>query len=63
VYLESPIPDDVAFVGKLLDQGVLAVPGVGFGRGGYIRLSMTVPMDTILRSLPGFERALRAAQE
>ena len=40
----------------------LAVPGVGFGRGGYVRLSLTVPMDTIERSLPGFERALRDAE-
>jgi aspartate aminotransferase len=60
VFFKSPIPDDVAFVGKLLDQGVLAVPGTGFGRGGYLRLSITVPMDTIERSLPAFERALRS---
>ena len=59
VFFKSPLPDDVAFVGKLLEQGVLAVPGRGFGRQGYIRLSMTVPMDTILRSLPAFARALR----
>ena len=62
VFLKSPLVDDVAFVGHLLKQGVLAVPGVGFGRGGYVRLSLTVPMDTIERSLPGFERALRDAE-
>jgi aspartate aminotransferase len=61
VFLKTPIADDVAFVGKLLEQGVLAVPGVGFGRGGYIRLSMTVPQATIERSLPAFERALKRA--
>ena len=61
VFLKTPIPDDVAFVGHLLEQGVLAVPGTGFGRGGYIRLSMTVPMDTIERSLPAFARALGEA--
>lgn len=60
VFLKSPIPDDVAFVGKLLAQGVLAVPGTGFGRPGYLRLSFTVPMDTIERSLPAFARARRA---
>jgi len=60
VFLKTPIPDDVAFVGHLLGQGVLAVPGTGFGRAGYIRLSMTVPMDTILRSLPAFARARNA---
>jgi aspartate aminotransferase len=61
VFMKTPIPDDVAFVGLLLKQGVLAVPGTGFGRGGYIRLSMTVPMDTIERSLPAFARALGEA--
>jgi aspartate aminotransferase len=58
VFLKTPIPDDVAFVSQLLKQGILAVPGVGFGRAGYIRLTLTVPMDTIERSLPAFERAL-----
>jgi aspartate aminotransferase len=60
VFLKSPVPDDVAFVGKLLEQGVLAVPGTGFGRSGYVRLSITVPMETIERSLPAFARALCA---
>jgi aspartate aminotransferase len=62
VFLKTPIPDDVAFVGFLVKQGVLAVPGAGFGRGGYIRLSMTVPLDTIERALPGFQRALNQAR-
>ncbi len=61
VFLKTPIADDVAFVGKLLEQGVLAVPGIGFGRAGHVRLSMTVPMDTIERSLPAFARALKSA--
>jgi aspartate aminotransferase len=59
VFFKSPIPDDVAFVSKLREQGVLSVPGVGFGRKGFLRLSITAPMDTIERSLPAFERALR----
>jgi aspartate aminotransferase len=62
VFLPSPIADDVAFVGKLLEQGVLAVPGVGFGRAGYVRLSITVPLDTIERSLPAFARALQGTR-
>jgi aspartate/methionine/tyrosine aminotransferase len=37
----------------------LSVPGTGFGRPGYLRLSLTVPVDCIERSLPGFEKALR----
>ncbi len=57
----TPIADDVAFIRVLLEEGILAVPGSGFGRAGYIRLSLTVPRETILASLPGFERALKAA--
>jgi aspartate aminotransferase len=60
VFVQTPIPDDVAFVGHLKEEGILAVPGTGFGRPGYIRLSVTVPPEMIERSLPAFERALRA---
>jgi aspartate aminotransferase len=61
IFLKTPIPDDVAFVRILQTEGVLAVPGSGFGRGGYIRLSLTVPRETIVRSLPAFGRALKKA--
>lgn len=60
VFLKSPIPDDIAFVRMLATEGVLGVPGTGFGRSGYIRLSLTVPRGVIERSLPAFEHALRA---
>ena len=61
VFLKTPIPDDIAFVRLLQREGVLAVPGAGFGRGGYIRLSLTVPRDTIERAFPGFQKALESA--
>jgi aspartate aminotransferase len=47
----------------LAAEGVLTVPGTGFGRSGYMRLSLTVPLDSIQRSIPGFERALAAARK
>ena len=59
VFLKTPIADDVAFVHILAAEGVLGVPGVGFGRSGYIRLSLTVPKDKILKSIRGFEVAFR----
>jgi aspartate aminotransferase len=59
VFPKTPIPDDVAFIRMLQSEGILAVPGAGFGRGGYMRLSLTIPLDLIERSLPGFERAIR----
>jgi aspartate aminotransferase len=62
VFPRTPIPDDLAFIGLLKDEGILAVPGRGFGRPGWVRLSLTVPDDTIERALPGFARALRRAR-
>ena len=62
IFLKTPVPDDIAFVRALQAEGVLAVPGSGFGRKGYIRLSLTVPRETIVRSLPAFARAAERAK-
>jgi aspartate aminotransferase len=59
---QSPIPDDLAFVQTLLKEGILAVPGAGFGRSGHFRLSLTIPIADIERSFPAFERAFAAAR-
>lgn len=59
IFLKTPIPDDIAFVRMLTAEGVLGVPGAGFGRSGYIRLSLTIPIERIERSIPGFARAFR----
>lgn len=55
---QTPIPDDLAFSEILLQHNILAVPGRGFGRTGYMRLSYCVDRATILGSLPGFRAAL-----
>jgi aspartate aminotransferase len=62
VFPRTPIEDDVAFVRLLAEEGVLAVPGSGFGMPGHIRISLTVERDTVVRALPGFERAFRKAK-
>jgi aspartate aminotransferase len=62
VFPKTPISDDVAFIRILQTEGILAVPGSGFGRGGYMRLSLTIAREALERSLPGFERALRKAR-
>jgi aspartate aminotransferase len=61
VFPATPIPDDVAFVRLLAEEGVLTVPGSGFGMPGHMRISLTVERDTVVRALPGFERAFRKA--
>ena len=62
VFPRTPIDDDVAFVRLLAEEGVLTVPGSGFGMPGHIRISLTVERDTVVRALPGFERAFRKAR-
>jgi aspartate aminotransferase len=59
VFPKTPIADDVAFIRELQTEGILAVPGSGFGRSGYMRLSLTISKPEIERSLAGFERAIR----
>jgi aspartate aminotransferase len=61
VFAKTPIPDDIAFIGLLQKEGILAVPGTGFGRPGYMRLSLTIPAEAIQRSLPGFARAIQSS--
>jgi len=57
----TPIADDVAFIRLLAEEGVLTVPGSGFGCPGHMRVSFTVPADTIVRSMPGFAKAFERA--
>lgn len=55
---KSPI-DDIEFIDVLTRHNILAVPGSGFGRRGYFRLSYCVDRKTIERSLPAFDAAMR----
>jgi aspartate aminotransferase len=60
LFLKTPIPDDMEYTRILQKEGVLVVPGRGFGREGYVRLSLTVSRETIVRSLPFFARAIES---
>jgi aspartate aminotransferase len=60
LFPKSPLVDDVAFVRHLQNERVLTVPGTGFARPGYIRISYAVEADVIERSLPQWEKALRS---
>lgn len=52
----SPIEDEVAFTNHLMEERILVVPGRGFGRSGYIRISYAIASETIERSLDAWER-------
>jgi len=60
VFPKTPIPDDIEFIGILQSEGILAVPGSGFGRPGYMRLSLTIPRRDLEASLAGFGRAIQS---
>ena len=59
---KAPGGDDAKFVDALLAERILAVPGAGFGRAGYIRLSCSVDEAIIERSRDGFRRAAEACR-
>ena len=59
MFPRSPVADDVAFIRKLLEWRVLAVPGSGFGSPGYFRISYCVDDRTLEGSLAGFQKAAK----
>ncbi|HQF37533.1 MAG TPA: pyridoxal phosphate-dependent aminotransferase [Opitutaceae bacterium] len=63
VFPRTPLADDVVFIQLLRAEGILAVPGSGFGRAGHMRLSLTLPFGAIERSLTGFANAYRIAKQ
>jgi LL-diaminopimelate aminotransferase len=59
-YVWAPIPDgssSLEFSMKLLNAGIVATPGVGFGEygEGYIRFALTIPVSTIEKALTRFK--------
>ena len=62
LFPRAPGGDDLAFTKLLVEQGVLCVPGRGFRRPGYFRISYAAPDELIRRSLPAFERAFQASE-
>ena len=58
LWVRSPDPDDVAFVGRLAEQQVLVLPGTTCGSPGHFRISLTGTAEMIERSLPVFRTAI-----
>ena len=54
---KAPGGDDVAFVQRLQDERILAVPGSGFSGPGHFRLTFCVGEDIIRRAEDGLKRA------
>jgi aspartate aminotransferase len=48
----------VKFTEILKNNKVLVVPGTGFGKKGYFRISFCVDWDSIKGSISGFKKAI-----
>jgi aspartate aminotransferase len=63
LFPKSLVDDDVLFIRHLQQENILAVPGTGFGTPGHFRLSFSVEDRVIERSLPHFEKVMRALRK
>ncbi len=59
LFPKTPIEDDVAFVGALQEENILAVPGSGFYGPGHMRIAYCVDDRTIERAMPGFAKVIK----
>jgi aspartate aminotransferase len=57
LWVRSPDPNDVAFVGRLAGRGVLVLPGTTCASPGHFRISLTATAEMIEQSLPVFREA------
>lgn len=62
LFVKALEEDDVVFVNKAKEFGILMTPGVGFGCKGYARIAYCVSRDTIERALSSFEKLAKAYQ-
>ena len=56
LFPRSPLPDEMEFVAAAREEGILVVPGGGFGRAGHFRLAYCVSPEMVKRSVPAWER-------
>ena len=61
LFPKSPIKNELEFVKKLNSKNILTVPGRGFGRSGYFRISYCVAQEVIEKSLEGFKEAIKTS--
>jgi aspartate aminotransferase len=56
LFPKSPLADDVEFSKVALKYNILLVPGTGYGKPGYFRLSYSVDKKMIENSLPAWRQ-------
>jgi len=55
---KSPEADDLVFCRRMLDQGLVIVPGMAFGAPGHFRMSYAADLDVLDRGLAILKRSL-----
>ncbi|MDO4298103.1 MAG: pyridoxal phosphate-dependent aminotransferase [Lachnospiraceae bacterium] len=56
LWMKSPVADEKEFVNAAKEYNILVVPGSSFACPGYVRLAYCVSYETIVNSLPEFEK-------
>lgn len=56
LWVKSPAADEKEFVNAAKEYNILMVPGSSFACPGYVRLAYCVSYETIVNSLPEFEK-------
>ncbi|MBE3587938.1 MAG: pyridoxal phosphate-dependent aminotransferase [Thermoanaerobacteraceae bacterium] len=59
LFPRCPLPDDLEFIRVAQKYNILVVPGGGFGRPGYFRLSYCIDKQIIINSLPAWTQLAR----
>jgi aspartate aminotransferase len=60
LFVKSPVEDDLVFCNALVNERVLAVPGRGFGKQGYVRFAYCVDESIIRAAASGIKRAVES---
>ena len=58
LFPQSPVEDEMLLIQALQEEGVLVVPGRGFGMPGYFRISYCVHQAALEGAAPGFRAAI-----
>ena len=58
LFPKLPIENEMEFLTAAKKEGILLVPGSGFGRSGHFRLAFCVSTDTVRNSVPAWERLM-----
>jgi len=59
LFVKSPVPDEMEFCTAAKKYNILMVPGRSFACPGYVRLAYCVSYETIVNSIPQFEKLYR----